>query len=336
MDRDLYEILGVPRTASGDDIRRAHRKLVRELHPDINKAPDATTKFAQAQEAYDILSDADKRARYDQFGMAGVKGGAAGAPGGAAGGHDPFAGGSPFGGGQQGWQNVDPETFEEIFGGMFGGGGQQAGGKGRKRAGGFGGFGGFGGGGSGFGGRAHQEAQPEQGNNLDVTETIDFTTAALGGTRSFRLQHNDQTVEVKIPAGVQDGAKLAVRGKGSPGQRGAAAGDLIITLRVTPHPWLRREGNDLLMDVPLSLSEAALGTTIKVPLLDGSVTLRVPAGIRSGQKLRVKAKGIHGKAGIGDFFAVLQIEAPKELSDEQRDALEKLALPNPRTGRAWD
>jgi DnaJ-class molecular chaperone len=172
-----------------------------------------------------------------------------------------------------------------------------------------------------------------------VQETIDFTTAALGGTRSFRLQHTDQTVEVKIPAGVQDGAKLAVRGKGSAGERGAAAGDLIITLRVAPHPWLRRDGNDLLMDVPLTLSESALGATIKVPLLEGSVSLRVPGGVRSGQKLRVKGKGIHpAKSEPGDFYAVLHVEAPKNLSDEQRKLLEELgeSLPQVRVGERWE
>lgn len=323
MDRDLYEILGVSRTASADEIRRAHRKLVRELHPDVNKAPDAAAQFAQVQEAYDILSDTDKRARYDQFGIAGVRGGAAGGAPGTPPGGDPFGGG-PFGGGQGQWQNIDPGTFEEIFGSVFGGG---RGRSSRK--------------GSGFGGGS-RGPQPEQGANLNVEETIDFTTAALGGTRSFRLQHTDQTVEVKIPAGVQDGAKLAVRGKGGAGSHGGPPGDLIITLRVAPHPWLRREGNDLLMDVPLSLTEAALGTTVKVPLLEGSVTLRIPAGVRSGQKLRVKGKGIRAaksaSGAAGDFYAVLQIEAPKELSARQKSLLEELAaeLPPVRTGNQWE
>jgi DnaJ-class molecular chaperone len=305
---------------------------VRELHPDVNKAADATERFAGVQEAYDILSDPEKRARYDQFGMAGVKAGGPGGPGGPGGHGGPGPGGDPFGGspfgGQGNWQQVDPSTFEEIFGGMFGGRGK---GKARGRRAGFEGFDPFGGG-SGAGGAAG----PAKGEDMHVTETIDFTTAARGGTRSLRLGHTDQTVEVKIPAGVQDGAKLAVRGKGRTGEHGA--GDLIITLRVAPHPWLRREGQDLLMDVPLTLAEAALGATIAVPLLDGRVSIRVPGGVRSGQKVRVRGKGIApAKGEPGDFYAVLQVEAPKHLSDAQRAALKDLAetLPNPRTGPAW-
>ena len=168
---------------------------------------------------------------------------------------------------------------------------------------------------------------------------IDFTTAALGGTRSFKLQPANQTVEVRIPAGVDTGAKLAVRGKGSAGDGGGSAGDLIITLTVAPHPWLRRDGTDLLMDVPLSISEAALGATIKVPLLEGSVSIRVPGGVRSGQKIRVKGKGISpAKGSAGDFYAVLQVIAPSELDARQRELVEELAptLPCPRTGPAWE
>jgi DnaJ-class molecular chaperone len=322
MERDLYEILGVQRTASADEIRRAHRKLVREHHPDVSKAKDAAATFAAIQEAYDILSDPEKRARYDQFGMAGVKAGAAGAPPGTDADGNPF-GGSPFGG-QGSWQNVDPATFEEIFGGMFGGTG-----RGKRKGGGFG----------GSGGGAPREPEQERGGDLNVTETIDFTTAARGGTRSFRLGHTDQTVDVRIPAGVEDGAKLAVRGKGAPGSAGGPAGDLIITLRVAPHPWLRREGSDLLMDVPLGIAEAALGASITVPLLEGSVSIRVPGGVRSGQKIRVKGKGIApAKGTAGDFYAVLQVQAPRDLGAEQRELLQKLgdSLPSVRTGAPWE
>jgi molecular chaperone DnaJ len=327
MERDLYELLGVGKSASADDLKKAHRKMVRQYHPDVNKEPGADKKFAEIQEAYDILSDPEKRKLYDQFGIAGVKagpvGGGAGPGAGGAGG--PFGGGSPFGGqGGAGWQGVDPETFEELFGGMFGGRGGRGARGGRARGAGFGGFG-------------DDEPQVQRGTDHEIKETIDFTTAARGGTRSFTV--NGQVIEVRIPAGIADGAKLAVRGKGAPGANGGPAGDLIIHVKVAPHPWIRRDGDDLLMDVPLSVAEAALGTTVRVPLLEGSVSMKVPGGVRSGQKLRVKGKGIaRAKADPGDFYAVLQIEAPKDLDAAQRKLLEELGatLPCPRTGPAWE
>jgi DnaJ-class molecular chaperone len=322
VERDLYDILGVPRTASADDLKKAHRTLVRKFHPDVNKEPGAAERFKEIQDAYDILSDPEKRKLFDQFGIAGVRGGAAG--GGPGHGAGTGAGGGPFGGGQ-GWQNVDPSTFEEVFGSMFGGGGR--GGRARAGRGGFGGFGGFGG---------AEEEGPQQGRNLDVEETVDFTTAALGGSRSFRVR--GESIDVRIPAGIADGAKLAVRGKGAPGEHGGPAGDLIVTIRVSPHPWLRREGDDLVMELPVTIAEAALGASVRVPLLDGSVQLKVPAGVRSGQRLRVKGKGIHPSKGTpGDFLAAVMIEAPKSLDADGRRLVEELAprLANPRTGPQW-
>jgi DnaJ-class molecular chaperone len=321
MERDLYEILGVTKSASEDDLKKAHRALVRKYHPDVNKEPGADKRFKEVQEAYDVLSDPEKRKLYDQFGMAGVKMGP-GAAGGPAGGGDPFGGGGPFGGGQS-WRNVDPSTFEEVFGSMFGGG-KRGGARGR---GGFGGFGGFG---------DDEDHEPAHGADAQAAETIDFVTAALGGTRSFRV--NGESIDVRIPAGIKSGSKLAVRGKGGRSGSGGASGDLIITVTVTPHPWFRREDNDILMDVPLTLAEAALGAIVRVPLLQGSVQLKVPGGVKSGQRIRVKEKGIHPPKGTpGDFYAVVQVEAPKSLDADGRRLLEELAprLPNPRTGPQW-
>lgn len=319
MERDLYEILGVTKSATADDLKKAHRGLVRRYHPDVNKEPGADARFKEIQEAYDILSDPEKRTMYDQFGIAGVKAGPAGGAGpGARPGGDPFGGAGPFGGGGQGWQNVDPSTFEEVFGSMFGGG--------RGRARGRGGFGGF----------EDAEEEPAPGANASASETVDFMTAALGGTRSFRV--DGESIEVRIPAGIKGGAKLAVRGKGGKGSRGGSAGDLIITVNVSPHPWFRREENDVLTDVPLTIAEAALGTTVRVPLLQGSVQLKVPAGVKSGQRMRVKGKGIQPSKGApGDFYAVIQVEAPRELDADGRRLVEELAprLPNPRTGPQW-
>jgi molecular chaperone DnaJ len=318
MESDLYKLLGVTKTASADDLKKAHRGMVRKFHPDVNKEPGADARFKEIQEAYDILADPEKRKMYDQFGIAGVKSGPAGGGGGprGAGGGDPFGGG-----GGQSWQNVDPSTFEDVFGSMFGRGGSRS-----ARGRGFGGFEGD-----------EEDEVPQAGRNAPASETIDFTTAVLGGTRSFRV--DGESIEVRIPAGIASGTKLAVRGKGGAGAAGGPRGDLIITIHVSAHPWFRREGDDILMDVPVTIAEAALGTTVRMPLISGSVQLKVPAGVKSGQHLRVKGKGIQpAKGAAGDFHAVIQIEAPKELDPAARELVEKLAssLPNPRMGAQWN
>lgn len=322
MARDYYEVLGVPRSASADDIRKAHRKLARKYHPDVNKSADASKHFAEAQEAYDILSDAEKRQRYDQLGHAGV-GSAASAGGSAAG---------------SAWHQVDPETFESIFsnfGDFFsasGGAGRGGDGPGRTAS--------ARGAGARGAGRTHgwpgEAASPLQGADAEAEATIAFETAALGGKHTISLHRpggSHEQIELKVPPGIHDGAKLRLRGKGHPSPRGGDAGDLVVTVRVAPHPWFRREGLDVVLDVPLTIAEAALGTSVTVPLLRGTVTLKVTAGVRSGRRLRVKGKGItDAKGSVGDFFALLQIVAPESLSADDRAALETISehLPDPR------
>ncbi len=332
MPRDYYEVLGVSRTASDDEIRKAHRKLARKFHPDVNKAADAAAKFAEAQEAYDILSDAEKRKRYDQFGHAGVGSAAGGDP---FGGGNPFRGGNPFGGrgrpggapgdgGGASWSDVDPETFDTIFGDLFGSrrGGQRAGRAGGPHA----------------GGRAHP---PTAGEDIEHTLSVPFGVAALGGSESVRLTLGDgstQSIDVKIPVGIRSGSKLRVKGKGRPGANGGPPGDLILVIQVGEHPWFRRDGLDLLLDVPITIAEAALGTVIQVPLLKGSVKLKVPAGTASGAKLRAKGKGlVDAKGDAGDFYAVIRIVPPESLTDAERTALEAMheRLPNPRQATVW-
>jgi curved DNA-binding protein len=328
MPRDYYEVLGVSRTASDDEIRKAHRKLARKFHPDVNKAADAASKFAEAQEAYDILSDAEKRSRYDQFGHAGV---------GSAAGGDPFRGGNPFGGrgrpggpfqggaaGGASWSDVDPETFDTIFGDLFGS--RRAGPRGGRP------------GGPNAGGRAHP---PTVGEDIEHTLSVPFGVAALGGSESVRLTLGDgstQSIDVKIPIGIRSGSKLRVKGKGRPGSNGGPPGDLILVIQVGEHPWFRRDGLDLLLDVPITIAEAALGTVIQVPLLKGSVKLKVPAGTASGAKLRAKGKGlVDAKGDAGDFYAVIRIVPPESLTDADRAALEAMhaRLPNPRSTTIW-
>ena len=310
--RDYYDVLGVSRSASEDEIRSAHRKLARKLHPDINKEADAAERFSEVQEAYDVLSDAEKRQQYDQFGHAGLGGG--GGPG-------------PAGGGG-GWSNVDPESFEDIFGEVFGG----------RRRGGSSGFGDFG---ETFGVGAGARARPVKGQDVEHELDVGFAAAAFGGTERLRMSDasgEPQTIDVKIPAGTADGSKLRVRDKGMPGRNGGPAGDLILKIKVGAHPWFKRDGLDLSLTVPISITEAALGGSVKVPLLKGTATLKIPPGMRSGGRLRLKGKGIENASGkSGDLHAVIEIVAPGELQEADREALAEIGsrLPNPRADVPW-
>jgi DnaJ-class molecular chaperone len=312
MPRDHYEILGVSRSASEDEIKTAHRKLVRKLHPDVNKAPDASAKFAEVQEAYDVLSDAGKRKAYDQYGHAGV---AAGGPGG---------GGTRRGDGGASWGEVDPESFDSIFGDLFGG---SRGGRGPRgpRA-----------------GRGDRGMPPMPGEDLDLEIAVPFNTAAMGGTQGIGYTGPDgirETVDLKIPKGFPDGGRLRIKEKGQGGQFGGPPGDLIVTIKIAPHPWFVRDGLDLSIEVPITFVEAALGTVVELPLLEGTVKLKVPPGTSSGAKLRAKGKGIVNAAGeSGDYYAVLKTVADvKALDDDDRAALGRMGskLADPRATMAW-
>jgi len=295
MPRDPYDILGVPRSATPEQIREAHRKLAKKFHPDLNKTAEAGAKFKEIQEAYDLLSDAQKRKQFDQFGHAG-----------------PSMGGAP-GGAQGGWGNVDASTFEEIFGDFMGGGARRAGGRrGGARA----------------------------GEDLESRITVDFMTAALGGVRHVSLESGGQPIslDVRIPPGIESGGDLRLRGKGGEGMGGGPAGDLVLHITVAPHPWFRREGLDVVVEVPISIAECALGTSVEVPLLEGTATLRVPAGTASGKRLRLKGKGVAAKGDTGDLYAVIRVEPPKALNDEDRAALERMKAtePDPRADAPWN
>ncbi len=328
--RDYYDILGVSRKATPEEIKKSYRKLARELHPDVNKAPDAEKRFSEVQEAYAVLSDPEKRKRYDQFGHAGVGAGfeeAAYGSGGRAGG--PRSGTYTWtnvGGSSAGGFNAEDigSIFEEMFGGRPSGGRSP--------------FGGGMGGGQRPRARSAQRGQDLQ-HDLDIT----FYTAVTGGKESLRLTKRtpggpeDETLTVTIPPGIADGAKLRLGGKGHPGAGGS--GDLILTVHVGAHPYFRRDGLDLLLDVPVNLVEAALGTAVEVPLYpEGSAEIRIPPGSSSGQKLRLRGKGIRNDKGkAGDLYAVVKIIAPRDLSDEDQAALRRLGerLPPVRTGRPW-
>lgn len=316
--RDYYEILGVSRAASEAEIKAAHRRLARQYHPDLNKAPEAAEKFNEAQRAYEILSDPEKRRRYDQLGHAGVEGAAGGGDGGPGG----FGGG-----GGAAWQQMDPEQMQEIFGDIFG----EA-----FRGGGAGG--GFGGGRT-RGGRGRARAVAGEDRSLELS--IGFAVAANGGVERLRLRSGEgggESIDVRIPAGIEDGATLRVRGKGFAGLHGGPPGDLLLAIRVGPHPWFTRDGLDLSVNVPITIAEAALGASVEVPLLKGTATLRIPAGSSSGQRLRLRGKGIvDAKGRAGDLHAILAIAAPRELAEQDRAALESMAarLPDPRARAPW-
>ena len=300
-ERDFYEVLGVTRTASEEEIRKAYRALARTYHPDVSEAPDAAEKFNEITEAYETLSDPEKRKAYDQFGRV-----------------HPHAG--PRTSGVHG-VHVDPGDFGSIFDEVFGG---------ARR-------------GSPFGAagvRTHRHA-PMRGRNLEHRISVSFMSAALGSRERLRFTRQDgsqpQEVEVRVPAGIEDGAKLRLKGKGEPSPGGGPPGDLILTVEVGGHPWFRRDGLDLSVDVPITIAEAALGTSVRVPLLEGSAEVKIAAGTSSGRKLRLKAKGITAGERTGDLFAVVQIVAPERLSERGRRAIEDLAgeLKNPRDSGPW-
>jgi DnaJ-class molecular chaperone len=329
--RDYYEVLGVAKGASADEIKKAHRKLVRQYHPDVNKNnKQAEEKFKEAQEAYDVLSDPQKRANYDQFGHAGV--GAGGMPGG-----DPYEAfrrsQAGRGGGRTQWrtdsgatvEDFDPsdfgngqfaDIFEQLFGGRGGGAGMG------------GGFGGRAG-----GGRTRARPEPQRGADVEYPVTLTFAQAARGTSLPLQINRGGkmESIEVKIPAGVKDGSRIRLKGQGE--QTGGQPGDLFIITAVHPHPYFRRDGLDILIDVPISLWEALLGTKVEVPTLDGPVTLTIPAGTSSHAKLRIKGRGIERGSEKGDQYIVVKVIVPKDLGDD-RATIEELAKKPPINARA--
>ena len=316
MADDYYKTLGVSRTADAAEIRKAYRKLARENHPDRNPDdPGAAETFKAVGEAYGVLSDAEKRAQYDRFGSNYKQFG--GGPGGRPGG-SPFGGG-PFGGAGGGQQVDVGELFGEggfdlndLLGGLGGGGRRPRGG-------------------SPFGGGARTRSR--KGADVRTTATIPFTVAARGGEYELNLDRGGrrESLTVKIPAGVADGGTMRLAGKGEPGGPGGTPGDLLLTVRVAPHPVFRRDGANLVMDLPLTPAEAALGAKVDVPTLtEGAVTLTIPPGTGGGAKLRLRGKGVSNpKAGAGagadgDQIVQTKIVVPKTLTDRQRDLYAEL------------
>ncbi|MHB1171042.1 MAG: DnaJ C-terminal domain-containing protein [Lacisediminihabitans sp.] len=303
-DKDFYAVLGVSKDVSEAELKKTYRKLARKYHPDSNFGDAAAeAKFKEISEAHSVLSDAEQRKEYDQMRAMGsgaprFTAGGAGQPGGF---EDVFGG--MFGqGNQRTTFSTGGAGFEDIFGSMFGGGG----------------FGQPSGGFRGAGG-------PTKGRDLTATTALDFLTAIKGDTVKLQAA-GGKAISVKIPAGVSDGQKIRLRGKGEPSPDGGAPGDLTLTVTVRKHPVFERDGLNLRLDVPVTFVEATLGATIEVPTLGGEpVKLRVAPGTPSGRVLRVKGRGVATSKGTGDLLATVQIAVPAHLGQEAREALERFA-----------
>ena len=309
-EKDFYAVLGVKKDVTDAELKKAYRKLARQYHPDSNPGDAAAeARFKEISEAHSVLSDPAQRAEYDQLRAMGS--GARFTAGGAPGGFDDVFGGM-FGGGARGGQRTPPGGFDDIFGGMFGNGrfGQTSGG-----------FRGYGG--------------PTKGRDQAASVGLEFMTAIQGDTVTLERPGGGKPIQVKIPAGVADGQKIRLRGKGEPSPDGGEAGDLVLTVQVRKHPVFERDGIHLRVDVPVTFVEAALGATIEVPTLGGApVKLKVAPGTPSGRVLRVKGRGVTTSKGTGDLLATVQVAVPAHLSAEAQQHLQAFAaaLPveNPR------
>jgi curved DNA-binding protein len=306
-ERDLYDILGVPRSATPDEIKKAYRRLAKKYHPDVNPGDKrAEEKFKEVTAAAEVLSDPKRRALYDEFGADSLRSGFDASKAdayrqwkrqGAA------AGGAPFDFGD--FQEVrvgDFGTFDfgSLFQDLFGRG---AGGRTRG---------------------PHGAPAARAGSHAEAEIEVDLRDAVLGAERDVRL--DGKTLRIKIPKGVVDGSTIRLSGQGAPGSHGGRAGDLYLKVKLREHPWLRREGKDLYLDLPVTVPEAALGAEVTLPTFEGAVRLSIPAGTQSGRKLRLRGKGLPDLRGgeRGDLYVVVKIVLP-ERSAGLAKAVEPLA-----------
>ncbi len=298
--KDYYEIMGVARDATQDEIKRAYRKLARKYHPDVSKETDAEHRFKALGEAYEVLKDPEKRAAYDQLGSRWQEGQDFRPPPDWDAGFE-FSGGAPGG---------DSADFSEFFESLFGRAGFRPG----ERT------------GQGFRGR---------GEDHHAKILIDLEDAYHGATRTITLQvpeltgdghvrTRDHTLKVRIPKGVRAGQQIRLGGQGAPGLGGGAAGDLYLEIELRPHALYRVEGRDVYLQLPVSPWEAALGARIAVPTLDGRVDMKIPASSQTGRKLRLKGRGLPGSPA-GDQYVVLSIVTPPADTPAVRECYEKLA-----------
>ncbi|MDR0898868.1 MAG: DnaJ domain-containing protein [Lactobacillaceae bacterium] len=284
MDTEYYDILGLDKSASEAEIKSAYRKLSKKYHPDLNKEPGAEDQYKKVQEAYETLGDSDKRAMYDQYGKAGAQGGFGGQGG------DPFGGFGGFGGG----------GFEDILSQMFGG--------------------------------AFNPNAPRQGQDLTYRFSLTFEEAAFGkeATISYRRpgfpedREHEHTVDIKIPAGIENGQRMRLAGQGDAGMNGGPAGDLYVSFSVQPSKdGFERDGADVLSTQKITFVQAVLGDEIQVKTVQGDVLLKIPAGTNAGKTFRLGGKGVTyvNSSRMGDHYVTIDIDVPSKISKEQKEAL---------------
>ncbi len=306
MADDLYAVLGVPKDADPSALKKAYRKLAGQLHPDKNPGNKSSeARFKQVNHAYEVLGDAKKRKLYDEFGEEGLREGfdqervrayrswAGRQPQGASAGRGGFGG-----------QTIDPD---DLFGGGGGGGG----------------FGDL------FGdlvGRARRQRGPVKGPDLESEITIDFASAVRGATLELQPQGAGAPVTVRIPPGATEGSRVRIPGQGAPSSSGGPRGDLVLAVHVTPHPHFRREGDDLHMDLPITIAEAYRGAKVQVPTPDTPVNMKVPEGAQSGQVVRLRGKGVARKGRTpGDLYVHFMVQIPKEHGPELDKLMDAVA-----------
>jgi len=316
MARDFYKTLGVERNATADEVKRAYRQLTKQFHPDRNPDdPEADRRFKEVQEAYAVLGDKDKRAEFDQFGDAAVGHWETGPTGQRV---------YTWGTGTQ----IPVDDLEDLFT-AFGGGASV-----------FGDI--FGRGGGRTARRRRPAPTPARGENVERGVNLSFEHAIHGTNVEVDVARDGQkrqTLDVKIPPGVEDGQRIRVKRGGMPGQNGGSPGDLFLRCSVRPHAYFRREGLEILVDLPISIAEAALGAKVEVPTTAGAVEMTVPPGTSSGAKLRLRGKGLRNAAGeTGDQIVVIRVVSPQSLTDPQRRLLQELSeslTDNPRDQAPW-
>ena len=300
--KDYYNVLGVSKNASGDEIKKAFRNLARKFHPDINPGnKKSEEKFKEIQQAYEILSDPEKKKSYDMFGEAGFQGRPGGYQSHYSGNMGDFGANINFGGAS------GIPGFEDIFSEIFGARGPR---------------------------RGAPSTRPTKGRDVEYQIEIDFNTAIKGGTRDIKIARESngknyatETLSIKIPSGVDNGSKIRVAGKGEPGKNSGKRGDLYLKVKLTPHPIFKRNKNDIFLDLPVTIFEAALGAEVKVPTIDTTANLKIPAGIQNGTKMRLKGKGVLNPKTRerGDQYINIVISMPDTMSDLEKKKFEELS-----------
>jgi DnaJ-class molecular chaperone len=307
--KDYYKTLGVSKSASTEEIKKAYRKLARQYHPDVNKKPEAEKRFKEVNEANEVLSDPDKRKRYDTIGPDFARYANAGNGGGQPGNFTWSYNGRPGAGGFQG----DASAFSDFFRSIFGDAGDVSQTMSADEL---------------FGRTRTRRTRAVSGQDVEYEFEIALPEAYKGLEQQIEVKEQSgksRRLAVKIPAGVKDGQRIRLAGQGGPGTGGAPAGDLYLRLRVKPHPLYQRDGDDLRMELPVSLHEALLGAEVTVPTLKGRVSLRIPPETQNGRTIRLAGQGMPRAGGsFGDLFVTVKVVLPTKLTDEDRDGIRKI------------